>query len=334
MILDLNQFIAKEQPYWNELTSLLERQDESPDLKMSMDEVKRFHYLYQRASSDLVKLQTFAGEQETASYLESLVARAYSNLHERRAKSIPFRPWHFLGQTIPQAFRRHWLAFVISIGTFILGGAFGAGVLQYDYGLKREFIPPQFGHLYGSPSERVEKEESDNFDHFESRHTFSASLMRNNISVTIKAAVFGILFGVITIILLFYNGVIIGVVMYDYIRDGQGEFLAAWLLPHGSFELPAIFIGGQVGLVIAHAVFGWGTNLRFRQRLASIRGDILALLAGAAIMLVWAGITESFLSQYHRPWFYPWKIGFGVIELGFLIWYFGFCGRKKSPKQG
>ncbi len=310
---------------------MLKKQDDQPDWKMPLADAQRFHYLYQRTSSDLVKLKTFAGEAETAQFLEGIIARAYAKLHERRAESIPFRPWQWLTKTVPQTFRRRWLAFVFSIGTFLVGGLFGAVALAFNYDLKQDFIPPQFSHLYESPSSRVEKEEKQEFDDFERRHTFSATLMTHNTKVTIMTMVTGFLFGIFTIILLFYNGTIIGVVAYDYIADSQGTFLAAWLLPHGSFELPAIFIGGQAGLVIARAMFGWGTNLRLRQRLERIRGDVLTLIGCAAIMLIWAGIIEAFLSQYHGPKIYPWKIGFGVLELGILIAFFGFCGRKKEP---
>jgi len=37
----------------------------------------------------------------------------------------------------------------------------------------------------------------------------------------------------------------------DYIRAGQTKFLVGWLLPHGSFEIPAILIAGQAGLILA-----------------------------------------------------------------------------------
>ncbi|MEO0416582.1 MAG: stage II sporulation protein M, partial [Verrucomicrobiota bacterium] len=61
--------------------------------------------------------------------------------------------------------------------------------------------------------------------------------------------------------------------------------------------------------------------------------DVLTLVLGAAIMLVFAGIIESFLSQYHGPAIYPWKIGFGCVLLGSLIWYLGFSGRAQSDDE-
>lgn len=330
VILDLDKFIAKERPYWDELRELLRLQSDDPSRRPPLQEAQRFYYLYQRTSADLVKLKTFAGEVETTRFLENLVARAYSFLHADGGESVPFRPWHWLTRTFPSTFRRHWIAFALSIGTFFVGAGFGAAALAINYDLKADFIPPQFSHLNEKPSKRVEREEKQDFDSFQGRHQFSAQLMTHNTKVTILTMVTGFFYGILTIVLLFYNGTLIGVVMFDYITDGQGLFLTAWLLPHGSFELPAIFMGGQAGLVIARTMFGWGTNLKLRQRFARVRGDLLTLISGAALLLIWAGIVESFLSQYHAPQFYPWKIGLGAIQLIGLIVYLAFCGRRKK----
>ncbi len=332
VILDVDKFIARERLFWDELAELLRLQDDQPDRRPPLEEAKRFHYLYQRTSSDLVKLKTFAGEAETTRFLEHLVARAYSRLHEDGGERVPFRPWRWITRTFPATFRRHWIAFALSCGTFWIGAAFGTTAMSLSYESKSDFIPPQFSHLNEKPSKRVEREEKQEFDAFQGRHEFSAQLMTHNTKVTILTMVTGFLWGVFTFILLFYNGTLIGVVIYDYIADGQGVFLTAWLLPHGSFELPAIFIGGQAGLVIARTMFGWGTNLRLRQRFARIRGDLLTLIGGAAVLLVWAGVVESFLSQYHGPDFYPWKIGFGAVQLTALVLYLSLCGR--APRAG
>lgn len=328
MILDVEKFIARERAYWDELSGLLKLQDDQPDRRPPLDEAKRFYYLYQRTSSDLVKLKTFAGEAETTRFLERIVARAYSRLHEDGGEKVRFRPWQWLTRAFPATFRRHWIAFALSCGTFWLGAAFGMAALKLDYETKPDFIPPQFSHLNEKPSKRVEREEKQDFDSFQGRHQFSAELMANNTKVAILTMVTGFLWGIFTFILLFYNGIIMGVVIFDYLADGQGIFLAGWLLPHGSVEIPAILIGGQAGLVIARTMFGWGTNLRLRQRFARIRGDLLTLIGGAALLLVWAGIVESFLSQYHDPRFYPWKIAFGAVQLTCLILFFAVCGRR------
>ena len=70
--------------------------------------------------------------------------------------------------------------------------------------------------------------------------------MVNNIGVSIKAMALGMTWGIGTLIILFYNGVILGLVAVDYIIDGQTIFLLGWLLPHGVIEIPAILIGGRL----------------------------------------------------------------------------------------
>ena len=53
----------------------------------------------------------------------------------------------------------------------------------------------------------------------------------------------------------------------------------------------------------------------------------MILMYGVAIMLVWAGLVESFLSQYHEPVIpYSYKIIFGLVELALLSWLLGKSG--------
>jgi uncharacterized membrane protein SpoIIM required for sporulation len=299
--------------------------------------VRRFHYLYQRAASDLVKVQTFAAEPELRRYLENLVGQAYARLHRRRNDAMRFRPIHWLFFTFPQTFRRHIAAFWISLGLSALGAAFGAFVLNQNPENKALLLPPGLGHLSDSPTDRVRAEEA-RADRMRERISseapiFSAALMRHNIKVSLLTFSTGILWGVFTCVLLFYNGVILGFVGYDYIADGQGMFLFGWLLPHGVPELTAIFIAGQAGFVLARAMIGWGTNLRLTRRLELIRDDLATLAGGLAVMLVWAGLVEGFLSQRHGPHLYGWKIGFGAVESLLLASFLAFAGRRFHPAQ-
>ena len=57
-----------------------------------------------------------------------------------------------------------------------------------------------------------------------------------------------------------------------------------------------------------------------RQRLRNVAPDLIALIFGLAIMLVWAGLIEAFFSQWHEPVMpYALKIGFGLVELTVLV---------------
>jgi uncharacterized membrane protein SpoIIM required for sporulation len=159
--------------------------------------------------------------------------------------------------------------------------------------------------------------------------SFSAELMTHNIQVTVLTMALGMTWGVGTLIMLFYNGVILGAVATDYIIGGQGVFLAGWLLPHGSIEIPSILIGGQAGFILAGALIGWGGRATRVERLRAVSHDLFAIVAGAGCMLVWAGIVESFVSQYHQPVLpYALKIAFGCCELTALTFFLTWAGRE------
>jgi uncharacterized membrane protein SpoIIM required for sporulation len=164
--------------------------------------------------------------------------------------------------------------------------------------------------------------------HANTKGRFSAVLMTNNTQVSILALALGVTWGIGTLILLFYNGVVLGAVIFDYLRAGQSVFLMGWLLPHGVVEIPAILIAGQAGLLLGQALIGWNSKESVSQRLRSVTGSLVTLISGAALLLIWAGLVEAFLSQYHEPILpYQIKIVFGLIELLALLMFLTFAGR-------
>ncbi|HEY3739599.1 MAG TPA: stage II sporulation protein M [Bryobacteraceae bacterium] len=328
MIVDLARFVETERPHWTALEQFLKRLDDNPGAEMPMGEAQRLHYLYQRTSSALGRVGAMASEPELRGYLEWLVSRAYAEIHESRGRRR-FHAWEWVSATLPHAFRRRIQAFAMSTLLTIGGVAFGAGALAIDPDAKSVLMP--FEHLQMTPHERVALEREDKGKRLEGRKaTFSAQLMQNNTRVSILAMGLGMTFGVGTVVLLFYNGVILGAVAYDYVTGGETIFLLGWLLPHGVIEIPAILLAGQAGLLIAHALIGWGSRQTRRQRLREISHDVVTLICGAALFLVWAGIIEAFFSQYHEPVVpYGVKISFGLVELTALIFYLSQSGRKK-----
>ena len=184
--------------------------------------------------------------------------------------------------------------------------------------------------MQGDPAKRVAQEEKASTDRLAGHKTsFSAHLMTHNTKVSILTLALGMTWGVGTIIMLFYNGVILGAVAVDYLAAGQGKFLCGWLMPHGVIEIPAILIAGQAGLVLALALVGWGRRTPLRARLREVSRDLVTLIFGVAIMLVWAGFVEAFLSQYHEPVIpYDAKIAFGCVELVLLCVFLSRSGRK------
>ena len=338
MIIDLARFVAKERPHWEALEKTLDQlQAQLLDLS-DMKESRRVLALFQRACSDLAQVGQANAEPELRVYLETLVARGYAEIHSSQVYVNRFRPVHWLLRVFPQTFRRNSWAFGLSVALTVVGMLVGAVLLVADPDGRQVALAP-FEHVaHQTPSQRVAEEEkakSSRLEAFEHHKTsFSAMLMANNIGVSIKAMAFGLTWGIGTAILLFYNGVILGAVCLDYVLDGQTVFLLGWLLPHGSFEIPAILIAGQAGFVLARALIGWGTREGIRTRLRLVVPDLATLIGGVAVMLVWAGIVEAFLSQYHEPVLPYWlKISMGVAELILLTAFLTRGGLGNGKKE-
>lgn len=330
MLIDIQRFFAREQPYWDELEALLDRLDASGGRRLGIEETQRLHYLYERVLSDLSRLRTFSSEREIRLRLETLCARAYGEIHDTRPASFSIRPGRWLKQTFPAAFKRHIGAFCFASSVMLAGCVVGALILTVNPAARKDVLP--FRQLFEDPAERVRREESVKDDRLRGAKSSGAAFyMTHNTQVAFLTAALGVTWGIGTVLLLFSNGLMVGVVAADYVSAGQTKFLVAWLLPHGSVEIPAVLVAAQAGLVLAGALLGRRSRKPLRVRLREMRPDFLTLLLGAALMLVWAGFVEAFLSQYHEPVIpYGFKIALGTVELCLLTFYLTWAGRSPA----
>jgi uncharacterized membrane protein SpoIIM required for sporulation len=330
MIIDLKKFIAAERPFWDELADLIRRRQQDSYRGMDLVQIRRLYYLYQRASADLAKLQTFSAERDIRAYLESLVARAYALIHAGRQKPVRISPLRWLWHIFPGTFRKHWAAFALAAAVMLAGAVFGGIAVMVDPEAKAVLMP--FEHLQMDPAQRVALEEqggeADRLGNV--KGTFAAFLMTHNTRVSVLVLALGMTWGIGTVVVLFSNGVMLGAVAADYLAAGQSTFLFGWLLPHGALEIPAILIAGQSGFLLAGALIGRRSAASLGERLRAVGPDVVHLIGGVALMLVWAGLVESFFSQYHAPVIpYGAKIVFGIVELALVAAYLGFAGRIK-----
>src|SRR5258708_24626368 len=91
----------------------------------------------------------------------------------------------------------------------------------------------------------------------------SSAIMTNNLSVSFMAFASGITAGIGTLYLLFFNGIMIGVIGTACANYGMSVPLWSFVSPHGVLELPAIFIAGGAGLRLARPPpFSWGMSRR------------------------------------------------------------------------
>jgi uncharacterized membrane protein SpoIIM required for sporulation len=333
VILDLPRFLVSAKPVWRELESMLDELEQAADIGWDLKKTEQFYRLYQLTSAHLSEVRHLTAERDLRLYLENLVARCYARIYVRSRGAKRWNAWRWFTQLFPVAVRRHARALWMSVAIFLVGCLFGAVIVRIDPSAKPALLP--FGHGNMKPSDRVKREMEDRGRRLSGgQGRFSAQLMTHNTRVSFFTLGLGMTFGLGTIALLFYNGVIMGGVVIDYIMDGQSVFLAGWLLPHGSVEIPAILLAGQAGLILGHALIGWGNREPRRLRLRRVMPDLMTIAGGIAILLVWAGLIESFFSQYHEPVIpYAVKIVFGVIEFAALVLFLTRGGRSMENES-
>lgn len=334
MIMDIQRFVEQEKPYWNEFEALLSLVEERPRRLLSVEQIRRFHHLYERTSADMVKLSTFSSERELRRYLETLISRAYSEIHDVKSARLRFNPIKWFLVTLPSTVRKHAAALQLSVAITIVGCLFGGLAVYLDPDAKQSLLP--FPHLIMDPSQRVAMEEKVTHDRLIGvKAQMTAWYITHNTQVSFTTFGFGVLWGVGTVLLLFLNGALLGAVVIDYIRAGQTAFLTGWLLPHGATEIPAIVMAGQAGLILAAAIIGRASAVPLRERVRAILPDLVTILGGVVLMLIWAGIVEANFSQYHAPVIrYDFKIALGVAELVIVFVFFAFAGKRPSQETG
>lgn len=119
-------------------------------------------------------------------------------------------------------------------------------------------------------------------------------IFSNNLTSAVSALFLGVVFGIFPIFNAIFNGAILGYV-YSKAIPIAGYSVIWRLLPHGIFELPAIFIALGLGIHIGTSFFAVRKIKTFRLR---FNNSFKAFLTVVLPLLCLAAIIESFLISF------------------------------------
>ncbi|HYS55515.1 MAG TPA: stage II sporulation protein M [Thermoanaerobaculia bacterium] len=319
--MNIEAFIAERRPVWQHLDDVLKRAEMAGDT-LSRTDLHELVELYRRTCSDLNRVQSNTANPEILGYLNQLTGRAYRFVYRAAHETSVWASFKRLISTeIPATFRRERLAVTAAASAMVLGALFGAAAVLINPANGRRLIPPMF--FTERPRDRVERIEKgdERIDNVEKALFFSASLYTHNIKVSMLAFSLGALTIIGTILLLFYNGMILGAIATMYILDDVPLFFFAWVGPHGSLELPAIVFSAAAGLVAGRAFLMPG-NLSRAASLRRVLPSVWRMMIGTALTLVCAGIVEGSFSQFSSRVFpYPLKIAVAILLFTGLLAY-------------
>ncbi|MCP5055902.1 MAG: stage II sporulation protein M [bacterium] len=151
----------------------------------------------------------------------------------------------------------------------------------------------------------------------------------NNVSIGFRCFASGILFGLGSIFLVGFNGVLLGGVAGHIVNIGYGETFWPFVIGHGAFELNAIVVCGMCGLRIGLAVTVPGRRKRGDALRTAARG-VLPLLYGGTAMLVIAAVIEAFWSSNHDVWPTPLLYAVGTGLWVFVLASLLFAGPRRA----
>jgi uncharacterized membrane protein SpoIIM required for sporulation len=110
----------------------------------------------------------------------------------------------------------------------------------------------------------------------------------NNIKSSLAAIIFGIALGIIPVLVIMINGYVLGFVASMVVAE-EGIGVLWRLLPHGVFELPAVFI--SIGLGLKLGLFWAYSKEKFR--------SFLALFSFTAFFLFSSSVLISLISFFY-----------------------------------
>ena len=310
-------WLEKRRPYWARLDELLTRSGRAGARNLTHSELQELALLYRQTASDLATIREDSSSGNLAHYLNQLLGRAHNLIYMGR-RSRPRGVIRFYRETFPEIFFEtlpytatacavFWVVAILGIVLAIANPAFQANLLGPNM------------------METIEKRQMWTHSIVTIKPIASSAIMTNNLFVSFFTFALGITGGLGTIWMLALNGLLFGVVNAACWQAGMSQQLWSFVAPHGVLELPAIYIAGGGGLLIAKGLLFPGTLPR---RLSLVReaGRAVRLVLGIIPLLIVAGTIEGFVSPSDLPIVLKYGVAAGMLCL--LVLYL-----KRKPHQ-
>lgn len=315
---------------WQRLESILTIAERRGARRLSDDDLLALPILYRTALSALSVARETSLDAELIAYLEVLCARAYLFVYGVRSSPVK-RIASFFRRDWPAAVRSLWRELLAATLFLLLGIAAGALLVMADSEWYAMLVPTEMSSgrdFSATPASLAET--LDASGESEGLAVFSTFLFTHNSQMEITCFALGFAFGIPTLLLLVYNGSMLGAMAVLFASKGLGLQFMGWILIHGTTELLAIAVAGAAGLRIGLAVLFPGEQDRVTSVKAAGRTASRAMI-GVVLMLFLAGLLEGVARQTigHVGWRYG--IGLGVL----LLWtvYFGWAGREAEGRE-
>ena len=279
-------WIEKRKPHWQKLESLVTSAKGNVRL-LGHDQLQELSLLYRQTAADLAAVREDPSSVHFARYLNQLMTRAHNIIYAGHRAS-PWAILSFFRYEYPRVFRRNVKYCAVAVAVFIAGGLAGVALTLQDPDFQLQVLGPRM-------VQTIQRKEMWTHSIISVKPIASSQIMTNNMTVAFMSYATGIAAGIGTLYMMFFNGLLMGVIGTACALAGMSLSLWSFVAPHGALELPAIFLAGGAGLRIAQGLLFPGLLPR-RDSLAIAGREATMLVLGTVPILIVAGTIEAFVS--------------------------------------
>lgn len=315
------RWIEKRRAHWNRLEQLIHLSGRSGVSALSPTDLQELALLYRQIAADLASVREDSTSTNLAHYLNQLLGRAHNIIYMGR-KTDNRNILTFYRHTYPAIFRETFSNTLAAFLLFLCAAVVGCFLSISDPSFSRHILGPQM-------IQSIEQHKMWTESIVTIKPVASSQILTNNLTVSIMTYALGITAGMGTLWMELLNGLLIGVVGTACWQAGMSLPLWSFVVSHGVLELPAIFIAGGAGFIIARGLLFPGALPRGESLVRA--GRLSAqLFFGTIPLLLIAGVIEGFVSPSNIPIPAKFALGAGLFTL--LVLYLSSVG-KTPPVQ-
>ena len=298
----LERFDAERRQQWDELAELSRRRG------LGAVDLLRLGTLYRAAAADLALARRLYPADPAVARLEELVSQSRAAVYARASARRGFLDFVLRGYW--RLVRERWVAALVAAALLALPAALAAGWALEDPAAAVGLVPGQFRDVTEADRPWTDLPAGE-------QAAFSSAVFTNNVRVTAFAFAGGVTFGVVTALVLLFNGAILGAVGGVMTEAGNGDGFVELVTAHGVLELSCIVVGGAAGLSMGWSLIAPGRRTRRNALIREARAAV-GLVLGTVPWLALAAVVEGFRRELGDAGLGA-VVGVGVA-LGALYW--------------
>jgi uncharacterized membrane protein SpoIIM required for sporulation len=283
--------------------------------------------LYRTTLSSLSVARDTSLDRALITYLEQLCTRTYFQIYGVQTPALR-QIARFFSSGWPDAVRSLWRETLFCVALTFTAALLAYLLIRSDPSWYYSIIPE--GLAEGrTPSASAEFLRSTLYSKDKDwLGVFATFLFTHNSQIAIFAFALGFAFAVPTVLLILYNGLMLGAVFAIFAAKGLAFNLLGWLMIHGTTEIFAICISGAAGIRIGLAIAFPGRASRTDSAVAAGRTAATAMI-GTVLMLAVAGLLEGVGRQTINADATRMLIGTAVL-VGWLAYFYAWPARRRS----